>query len=145
MVIWLILGSALACLLLMLLNWWAKAEVKTAKNSLFWAIVAVCGILTFALMATGRGVMAILPIGLAAWRMFGAGLQPSRKSASRGQEGAQMSPAEARDVLGVEKGAGDDEVNSAYRRLMAKYHPDKGGNDWMASKLNEARKTLLGK
>ncbi|WP_262691240.1 J domain-containing protein [Kordiimonas aestuarii] len=146
MFVWLIVGLALAFLLLMLLNWWAKAEVKTAKSSLFWAILAVCAILTFALMASGKGLAAILPIGFAAWRMFGAKSMPrGRAGPGRRNDSGPMSPSEAREVLGVREGAGEQEINAAYRQLMAKYHPDKGGNDWMASKLNEARKALLGK
>jgi hypothetical protein len=146
MIVWLIVGIALAFLLLMLLNWWAKADVKTAKSSLFWAILAVCGLLTFALVATGRGLAAIIPVGFAAWRMFGSGLR-TKPGASGGQakrDVGRMSVSEARDVLGVSEKASEDEINAAYRKLMAKYHPDKGGNDWMASKLNEARRTLLG-
>ena len=150
MFVWLIIGLGLAFLLLMLLNWWAKADVKTAKSSLFWAILAVCGILTFALVASGKGFAAVLPIGFAAWRMFGpksasrTGAQMGHSSRPRGKD-SPMSVSEAREVLGVSKDASEDEINNAYRRLMAKYHPDKGGNDWMASKLNEARKILLGK
>lgn len=146
MIVWLIVGIALAFLLLMLLNWWAKADVKTARSSLFWAILAVCGILTFALVATGRGLAAIIPVGFTAWRMFGSGARAKSGPGgpqARHEEG-RMSIAEAREVLGVSDTASEDEINAAYRKLMAKYHPDKGGNDWMASKLNEARRTLLG-
>ncbi len=33
------------------------------------------------------------------------------------------------DVLGIQKGASDDEVKSAFRKLAHKYHPDKKGGD----------------
>lgn len=38
-------------------------------------------------------------------------------------------------ILGVEKGASDDEIKRAYRRLAHKYHPDKSGGD--AEKFKE--------
>ena len=63
-------------------------------------------------------------------------------SASNGQQ--QMTRSEALEVLGLEDGASKTDVNEAYKRLMAQVHPDKGGSDWMAAKLNAARKTLLG-
>ncbi|WP_417457584.1 J domain-containing protein [Kordiimonas sp.] len=146
---WLILGVIMAGILLMLLNWWARADVKSAKSLLFWSIVALCGVFGLLLFATGKGFAAIVPAGFAAWRMFGAPrMGRGSGSGSTGASSARqpsMSRSEALDVLGLEDGATDDEVNAAYRAMMAKYHPDKGGNDWMASKLNEARKTLLGK
>ena len=144
MIVWLVIGIALAFLLLMLLNWWAKADAKTAKSSLFWAIIAVCAVISAALIVSGRGIAAILPVGFTAWRLFGSrtgAMQQGGQSARR--DDGRMSVTEAREVLGITERAGEDEINAAYRKLMAKYHPDKGGNDWMASKLNEARQTLL--
>lgn len=39
------------------------------------------------------------------------------------------------DILGVNKGASDDEIKKAYRKLAHKYHPDKSGGD--AEKFKE--------
>jgi hypothetical protein len=55
-----------------------------------------------------------------------------------------MSRAEAFSVLGLAEGAGEAEIRAAHRRLMRAAHPDQGGSDWLASRLNEARDTLLG-
>ena len=52
MIGYLLLGLLLAGLLLMLLNWWANADVKSAKRSLTWAIVGVCLVLGLILLAT---------------------------------------------------------------------------------------------
>jgi len=37
-----------------------------------------------------------------------------------------------------------EEIKAAHRRLMAAAHPDRGGSDWIAARLNQARDVLLG-
>ena len=58
---------------------------------------------------------------------------------------AFMDEKEARNVLGVSAHATDEEIREAYKRLMQKNHPDSGGNDYLASKINQARDVLLKK
>ena len=50
---------------------------------------------------------------------------------------------QARAVLGVEEGADRDAVLAAYRRLVQRLHPDRGGNPYLASMINQARDLLL--
>ena len=64
-------------------------------------------------------------------------------SAGRAQAGA-MSRREALKVLGLGANASRQEIIDAHRRLMAKNHPDKGGSNYIAQQLNEAKRTLLG-
>ena len=54
-----------------------------------------------------------------------------------------MTEALALEVLGLDKGATRDEVVAAHRRLMQKMHPDRGGSDYLAQRINEARDFLL--
>lgn len=152
MIQYLFIGVLLAGLLLLLMKWWANAEVASAKRGLMWAIVGLCALLALLLLASGRGILAIFPAGFAALRMFGPGLIGRFFKTKTGFGGAgasrkssgEMSEDEALEVLGLEKGATKAEINEAYRRLMGQMHPDKGGSDWMAAKLNAAKKTLLG-
>ena len=58
-------------------------------------------------------------------------------------EGRAMSAREAREVLGVAADATAQDIRSAYTRLMRSMHPDAGGTDYMAGKLNEAKRVLL--
>ncbi|NMD06804.1 MAG: DnaJ domain-containing protein [Phyllobacteriaceae bacterium] len=55
-----------------------------------------------------------------------------------------MSRDEALAILGLQSGASEDEVRAAHRRLMKEFHPDKGGTDYLAAKINAAKDVLLG-
>ena len=56
-----------------------------------------------------------------------------------------MSEAEAREILGVADNASESDIETAYRNEMKRAHPDQGGSDWMAAKVNQAKETLLGR
>lgn len=54
-----------------------------------------------------------------------------------------MSIEEAYAILGLHEDATKEEILEAHRRLIQKLHPDRGGNDYLASKINQAKSLLL--
>ncbi|MBK1662341.1 J domain-containing protein [Paracraurococcus ruber] len=56
----------------------------------------------------------------------------------------RMTREEALQVLGLAEGATEEQIRAAHRRLMRAAHPDQGGSDWLAARINQARDLLLG-
>lgn len=64
---------------------------------------------------------------------------------SSGAPTGEMNRAEALAVLGLAEDASDDDIVTAHRKLMQKMHPDRGGSDYLAAKINQAKDFLLGR
>lgn len=54
-----------------------------------------------------------------------------------------MSADEALEVLGLEPGATVADVHAAHHRLLQLVHPDRGGTNYLAAAINNAKETLL--
>jgi hypothetical protein len=76
-----------------------------------------------------------------AWRQDAQGDTAGRQS--RPASGSKMTNEEAYQILGLQPGAGRDEIGRAHRALMKKLHPDQGGSTYLAARVNEAKDTLL--
>jgi hypothetical protein len=76
----------------------------------------------------------------------GSGAEQGRSTGTGGRTtSADVTVEEAYAILGVKPGATADQIKEAHRRLMVKLHPDHGGSDYLATKINRARDVLLRK
>ncbi|MEH2547555.1 hypothetical protein V1283_004200 [Bradyrhizobium sp. AZCC 2262] len=76
-----------------------------------------------------------------AWRQNAQGDTAGghRRAAASGK----MTDEEAYQILGLQPGAGRDDISRAHRALMKKLHPDQGGSTYLAARVNEAKDILL--
>ncbi|GAB56142.1 DnaJ homolog subfamily C member 19 [Glaciecola punicea ACAM 611] len=68
---------------------------------------------------------------------------PGSEQNAGASDGAKMTEGEAYAVLGLDQNATKEEVISAHRKLMLKLHPDRGGNNYLAAKINQAKDLLV--
>ncbi|PSO14679.1 DnaJ domain-containing protein [Bradyrhizobium sp. MOS003] len=80
-------------------------------------------------------------------RRFPAWRQNAQGDAAGGQRrpaaSGKMTTEEAYQILGLQPGAGRDDISRAHKTLMKKLHPDQGGSNYLAARVNEAKDTLL--
>jgi hypothetical protein len=148
MMLSLVLGGAVLFVLLGGMRAFERASVTTIKALFAW--IAALGGLSLALLLflTGRSGVALGaltlfgPLIYRQWQASKAGQQGGATATSR--PAGPMSRQEAYEVLGLRPGASETDIRSAHRRLMRGAHPDAGGSDWLAARVNQARDILLG-
>lgn len=152
------------------LRWWMALPVKPSADKLRqWLTIA--GVLLLAVLAlSGRLGWLFGALGLAAgfvWRglpilirlapqlqRLWLWFRASRRDAGReGETGsgrgrasgktAAMTEAEALEVLGLKIGASQADIVQAHRKLISRVHPDRGGSDYLAARINLAKRVLL--
>jgi hypothetical protein len=169
--LWLVLGGLVLFAFWGGLRAFERASVTSIKSLVAW-IAALGGIsLALLLILSGRGGIAIgalVMFGPMIWNRWraahprmgqgGGAKQGGAGRGSAGQGGAgrggagrggaarragAMTREEAYQVLGLKPGAGEADIRAAHHRLMRAAHPDAGGSDWLASRINQARDMLL--
>jgi DnaJ family protein C protein 19 len=156
-VVALILGLVALMVLMGALGAFSKAQVASVKQFGLW-VAAIGGLLLAVLMfLTGReagAIAGLTMLGPLLWSWLreavpqprpGGSARRSESSSGSGRGGrGPMSREEAYAVLGLAPGASPEAIRAAHKRLMRVAHPDQGGSDWLAARINQARDVLLG-
>ena len=69
----------------------------------------------------------------------------TRRSETGSTDTDHMTQKEALKILGLKEDATREDIVHAYKRLMQKIHPDRGGSAYLAAKINQARELLVGR
>lgn len=154
--------TALAIILYAIIQPDPESLKRYARQYLPWIILGAALLLVVAgrahwLFAAGAGLYALfrrllplLPLLLPTLRRLWPGERqiPGRDAGngeSVGKRASAMTVEEARSILGVNEHADKAAIVAAHRRLMQKIHPDRGGSDYLAGRVNEAKRCLLEK
>ena len=130
-----------------------RASVASVVTFLTWLAILGGLSLMLLLVLTGREGFAIAIAAL-----IGPFLWERWRASHHGPEGAPAGPGhagkppddgamtreEAWRVLGLAPGADAAQIKQAHRRLIRAAHPDAGGSDRQAARVNRARDLLLG-
>ncbi len=80
--------------------------------------------------------------GIELWRDRTIKLEEAAEKSARTPKVA-MQPQEAASILGIDLNAPPDDIRAAHKKLISQLHPDKGGTDYLAAKINDARDVLM--
>ncbi len=140
-----------------LITRYKKADAARRNRALRNILLCGIGIVIVALAVSGRIPVLFAIVGAALpwlnrlltvrqlWKTFTAFRKPAggQPNGAPNASAAALDIAEAYEILGLAAGASESEIIEAHRKLMQKVHPDRGGSDYLAARINQAKEILL--
>jgi hypothetical protein len=116
----------------------------TATGRLNW-LFALAGVAIAFMLRLMPSLIRYAPYLHRLWSEFNSAKQSTSQRQNKAATKGDMSVEEAYEVLGLQMNASESEIIAAHRTLMQKIHPDRGGSNYLAAKINMAKKVLLKK
>lgn len=140
------LGIGLLIGLFALYRFFLNANVQQIKAFSLATIVIILSGTLFFMAVSGKlpaaiGIVAALFPFIIPLLRRRAGMGAQAPSSASGN--TPLSREDALEILGLGGSPSEEEIRSAYKKLMRKVHPDQDGSEWMARQLNAARDLLL--
>ncbi len=120
-------------------------EKRRVEHVLVGALIVAGAVYLLTRAGFGWAAVGLVLLYSAARRLGNRSRSAPREEGAGQPTRAPMSPGEAYQVLGLEPGASPEMIKDAYKRLMKKMHPDQGGTNYLAARINEAKDVLLGR
>lgn len=134
--------------LLYVISRFMKQSKSRKLNRVFrYGFAVILGLLAFLISFRGNvpvggilGLLSVLSAQGSLWKFFVSGPAASGNAPFNTMS---MKREEALEILGLSGNPDQAEIKNAHHKMMLKLHPDQGGSDYFASKLNQARDILL--
>lgn len=123
--------------------WVMRRDVSVRSLAVRQALAVAGLVVTVMLVLRGAAWLSV-PVAMVSVALLAQSMGQSKSDASA-QPTAKtaMTREQAAEILGVSLSASEIEIQSAYRQAMKSAHPDVGGSDEQAARVQKARDVLL--
>ena len=115
--------------------------VLVVTGKLHWLAAGIAGLLTIAQRLFYAGIR-FIPFLKQMYHVKKQKEQQSQASPPPSRE-ANMTVDQAKEIFGIKTLESSEQIIKRHRELMQKNHPDRGGSDYLAAQINEAKECLI--